>query len=261
VKSFVLTLLSAAAGAIRRGAAARCEVSSNEATAPSAPIKAKGVKVPAPVPVKAKKVKTKAKRAKVPAAVPAKTAEQDDSAVPTVPMKALKRCALALSKVCGAFGSVMEIVFTIVPIVDVLVMAAVALAKASDAFEFVLKSVVDPVMEVVFTIVPVFDVLAEVLKLSFSVLSKVCNACDSAMEVVFTIVPIFDVLFAAIQIAFKLAVLLVVALCKAVKAGLHAMAAAAVAFLKELFAPVLKAFAVLKFVFYTFPRWVWAQIR
>jgi phage-related protein len=139
--------------------------------------------------------------------------------------------------------------------------AAVALAKVSDAFETVLKSVVDPVMEVVCTIVPVFDVLGEVLKLSFSVLSKVYDAFNSVMDVVFTIVPIFDVLFAAIHVAYKLAVLLVAELCKAVKYLLNAIVEAVMSFLKKLFAPVLKAFAVIKFVFYTFPLWFWSLVR
>jgi hypothetical protein len=283
VISSVLTLLRAAAGKIRRGPAARREVSSNMgATAPSS--------VSAP-PVKAKKTKSKSKAKKVKAtasvnatapapdvpapvkdqqvvpAVPAKTFE----AISARPTQALTASALAYVKardaVISALGPVMEVVFTIVPIVDVLVEVLKLTAKAYNAVD----SALDPVMEVVFTIVPIFDVLAEVLKLAAKVCQAVDSALDPVMEVVFTIVPIFDVLEVVAVAALKLAVVVAAALGKAaacvgkgaawlIKIVFKAVVNAALKFLEKLFAPVLKVYAFLKFVFNTV-RYILSLVR
>jgi hypothetical protein len=279
--SSVLTLLRAAAGKIRRWPAARREVSSNKgATAPTS--------VSAP-PVKAKKTKSKSKAKKgkatasvkaAPPAVPAPAKDQQD--IPAVPaktfeaisarlMKALAASALAFAKardaVVSVLGPVMEVVFTIVPIVDVLVEVLKLTAKAYNAVD----SALDPVMEVVFTIVPIFDVLAEVLKLAAKACKAVDSAIDPVMEVVCTIVPIFDVLEVVAVAAYKLAVVVAAALRKAAacvgtaaawvfKNVFKAVGKAAVKFLEKLFAPVLKVYAFLKFVFNTV-RYILSLVR
>ena len=163
------------------------------------------------------------------------------AAVSVLPTKALQLTAKAYGAIISALDPVMEVVFTIVPVFHALCatleLAAVALAKASDAFESVLESVLDPVMEVVFTVVPIFDVLEM-----------------------------------AVVVASKLAVVLGAALCKVAtlvgKAAAFvfevvrkAAVAAAVATLKKIFGPVMWVYPILKFVFYTAPRYILSLVR
>jgi hypothetical protein len=155
--------------------------------------------------------------------------------------------------------------------IKALKVCALALSKAIDDF----YAAMDPVMEVVFTVVPIFDVLAMALKLTskaYEAVDSALKALDPVMEVVFTVVPIFDVLEMSIVAASKLAVILAATICKAAKfVGKVAafvfkvVGKVGVAVVMYFLAPFLPVFADVKFFVYTVPRYivslVWARVK